>query len=113
MSWRPLLRRLDEPRDVKRAVYRVHRIAGVALFAGALYALDRLWFAYNAAVAERLLQSWGKAELDAVLLESLRFFLVAGNLGALAAALVMVFRPSLLKGLERWADRSYGKRNSS
>jgi hypothetical protein len=113
LSWRALLRRLDEPRDVKRALYRGHRIAGVALFGGALFALDRLWFAYEPGAVAGVLRSWGKGELDAVLVDSVWFFLVAGNVGALAAALVMVIRPSLLKGLERWADRSYGERNSS
>ena len=41
--------------------------------------------------------------------ETVRIFLVVGNVGALAAALVLVFRPSLLKGVETWADRSYGR----
>jgi hypothetical protein len=113
MSWRALLRRLDEPRDVKRAVYRGHRIVGLALFAGALYALDWLWFTYQPGTVARVLRSWGNGELDAVLLESLWLFLLGGNVAALAAALVVVFRPSLLKGLERWADRIYGARNSS
>jgi hypothetical protein len=106
MSWRNLLRRLDEPRDVKRAVYRGHRIVGLALFAGALYAFDELWFRYEPGVLARILQGWGKGELGAVLLETLWLFLLAGNLAALAAALVVIFRPSLLKGLERWADRT-------
>jgi len=110
MNWRALLERLDEPRDVKRAVYRGHRIAGIALFAGALYALDRLWFAYRPGVLARVLEGWGNGELDAVLVESVWIFLVAGNAAALAAALVVVFRPSLLKGLERWTDRIYARR---
>ena len=112
MTWRALLQRLDEPRDVKRALYRGHRIAGVALFAGALYALDKLWFAYQPGVFARVLQGLGNAELDLVLSESLWLFLVGGNAFALAAALVVIFRPSLLKGLERWADRVYGSRDS-
>jgi hypothetical protein len=111
MSWRTLLQRLDEPRDVKRAVYRVHRLAGMALFAGALYTLDRLWFSYERVLA-RVIHGWGKPGLQGVLVESLWLFLLIGNAVALVASLVVVFRPSLLKGLERWGDRFYGSRNS-
>ena len=112
MTWRALLQRLDEPRDVKRAVYRVHRLAGMALFAGALYALDRLWSSYERVLA-RVADGWGYAGLHGMLLESLWLFLLIGNAIALPASLVVVFRPSLLKGLERWSDRFYGLRNSS
>jgi hypothetical protein len=112
LSWRALLRSLDESRDVKRALYRGHRIAGIALYAGALYALDLLWFAYEPARVARVLRL-GNGALDAVLIESLWFFLFAGNVAAVVAALVVVFRPSLLKGLERWSDRSFGPRNPS
>jgi len=113
VSWRALIRSLDESRDVKRAVYRGHRIAGIALFAGALYTLDRLWFAYEPGALARVLKSWGSGDLQAIFAQSLWFFLFGGNVAALAAALLVVFRPSLLKGLERWADRIYGTRNTS
>jgi hypothetical protein len=112
MSWRALVQHLDEPRDTKRAVYRVHRLAGIALFAGALFALDRLWFTYERVLA-RFLHGWGNGDLQVVLVQTLWLFLIAGNAIAIPAALVVVFRPSLLKGVERWADRFYGSRNSS
>ena len=112
MNWRAFLQRLDEPRDVKRAVYRVHRLAGILLFAGALFALDRLWSTYESVLA-RVALGWGNADLRVILVESLWLFLLLGNALALAASLVVVFRPSLLKGVERWADRFYGLRNSS
>jgi len=112
MNWRAFLQRLDEPRDVKRAVYRVHRLAGILLFAGAIYALDRLWSSY-ARVLARFTDGWGYAGLHGMLVETLWVFLLIGNAIALPASLLVVFRPSLLKGLERWADRFYGLRNSS
>ena len=111
MNWGALLRRLDEPRDVKRKVYRVHRIAGIALFAGALYALDQLWFTYERVLA-RVIHGWGNAGLNGMLVESLWLFLLLGNAMALPASLVVVFRPSLLKAFERWADRVYQSGNS-
>jgi len=113
VSWRALLQRLDDPHDVKRAVYRGHRIAGLALFAGGLYAFDRLWFVYEPGTIARIVRSWGQGELGVVLVESAWLFLLAGNAAAVVAALVVVFRPSLLKGLERWTDRIYRTRNTS
>ena len=112
MNWRAFFQRLDEPRDVKRAVYRVHRLTGILLFAGALFALDRLWFTYER-VLGRALHGWGNPDLQPILVESLWLFLLLGNAVALVASVVVVFRPSLLKGVERWADRFYGLRNSS
>jgi hypothetical protein len=51
--------------------------------------------------------------LRVVLAEALHLFLLGGNVLALAVALVVVFRPSLLKRVERWADRFYGARHIS
>jgi len=64
-------------------------------------------------VLARVALGWGNADLRVILVESLWLFLLLGNALALAASLVVVFRPSLLKGVERWADRFYGLRNSS
>jgi hypothetical protein len=109
MSWRTWLARLDAPRDVKRTVYRAHRVAGLILFAGALFTLDRLWFHYEPEVMARIFAGWGHGELREVFAEALHLFLLAGNALALVLAIVVTFRPSLLKGLEHWADRVYGK----
>ena len=109
MSWRTWLGRLDAPRDVKRTVYRAHRVAGLILFAGALFTLDRLWFHYEPEVMARIFAGWGHGELREVFAEALHLFLLAGNALALVLAIVVTFRPSLLKGLEHWADRVYGK----
>jgi hypothetical protein len=109
VSWRDWLARLDEPRDVKRAVYRTHRLVGLVLFAGALFTLDRLWFHYEPGVIARIFEGWGDGELRAVFAEAAHLFLLAGNALALMLSVLIVFRPSLLKGLEDWADRVYGK----
>src|SRR5688572_9774219 len=39
--------RLDQPIDVKRVIYRWHRVAGVLVFGGALFTLDVLAFSYK------------------------------------------------------------------
>ena len=97
-STQEAFRTLDESRDVKRVVYRGHRICGLLVVAGALYALTELQWGYQEGL------------LAAVMLESLRLFLVVGNFAALAAGVVVFFRPSLLKPLEGWEDRVYRPR---
>jgi hypothetical protein len=109
MSWRTWLAKLDETRDVKRVIYRGHRIAGILLFAGALFTLDRLWFHYEPEVVARLFEGWGSADLHIIFAEAIHLFLLLGNALALVVAFLVIFRPSLLKGLEHWADRVYGK----
>jgi hypothetical protein len=99
-----VLRRLDEPRDVKRMVYRGHRLVGLLVVVGAVYALPELWWGS--------LRNLHPPELATVMFESIRLFLVFGNLVALAAGAVVFFRPSLLKPLESWADRAYRSRIS-
>jgi hypothetical protein len=101
------LETLEAPRDVKRIVYRGHRIAGLLVVAGALYALAELWLNDEGAVLARAFQEWGPPQLAALMFESLRLFLIIGNFAALAAGTVVFFRPSLLKPLETWADRVY------
>jgi hypothetical protein len=98
---------LDAPHDVKRIVYRGHRIAGLLVVAGALYALAALWSPSQAPALARTFRDVGSPELAALIFESLRLFLIAGNVIALAAGTVVFFRPSLLKPLENWADRVY------
>jgi hypothetical protein len=44
-----------------------------------------------------------------LIFESLRLFLLVGNVAAFAAGALIFFRPSLLKPIEGWADRIYGK----
>ena len=109
-STQDAFRTLDESRDVKRVLYRGHRISGLLVVAGALYALTELQWGYREGWLARGSQDFASRELAAVMLESLRLFLVVGNLAALAAGAVVFFRPSLLKPLERWADRVYRPR---
>lgn len=109
-STRQALRPLEEPRDLKRTLYRWHRVLGVVLFAGALYTLDVLIFRYQGAALVRVFRAAGNPTLLDIVFESIRIALIVGNIAALLAALVLVFRPSLLKGLEAWGDRQYSGR---
>ena len=98
---------MERPVEVKRAVYRWHRVAGVLVLAGALFTLDALVFGFKANALARAFRDIGNPALLNLLFETARIFLIVGNLAAFLAAAVLIFRPSLLKGLERWGDRAY------
>jgi hypothetical protein len=109
-STRQAMRALDRPIDLKRPFYRWHRVLGVLVFAASLYTLDILVFGFHTSALVRALRGTGSPALLSLVLDSLRLFLIAGNVAALVAAAVLVFRPSLLKGLEVWGDRQYSGR---
>jgi hypothetical protein len=98
---------LDQSRDVKRFVYRQHRVVGLLVIAGALFALDVLTFGLHTTPLLRLLRNVGNPTALAVTVDAVRAFLISGNIVAVIAGVVLCFRPSLLKGVEAWADRQY------
>jgi hypothetical protein len=113
ISTREAVQRFDRSRDIKRLVYRAHRVLGVLVVAGALYCLDVLTFGFAPGALARAFRDLGSVGMLEVTFESMRLFLLLGNVAALGAGLVLSFRPSLLKGLEVWADRTYAVREHS
>jgi hypothetical protein len=112
-STRQAMRALERPIDVKRTFYRWHRVLGAVVFAASLFTLDVLIFGFQTSALVRALRGTGNPALLALILDSVRLFLIAGNVAALIAAAVLVFRPSLLKGLEVWGDRQYSGRTAT
>ncbi len=112
-STRQAMRALDRPIDVKRPFYRWHRVLGLVVFAASLFTLDVLIFGFHTSALVRALRGTGDPALLALILDSARLFLIAGNVAALLAAAALIFRPSLLKGLELWGDRQYSVRVST
>jgi len=98
---------LERPIDIKRPLYRWHRVVGAVVFAASLYTLDMLLFGFQTSTLVRALRGAGNPAIVALVVEGTKIFLIAGNVAALLAAAVLIFRPSLLKGLEVWADRYY------
>ncbi|MDQ5848439.1 MAG: hypothetical protein M3544_05670 [Pseudomonadota bacterium] len=113
VSTRDAMRPLDEPHDIKRFVYRNHRILGVLVVAGAIYTLDVLTFGFQTGALARIFRGLANQSLLGMLLDTLRLFLITANLLAVVAGLALAFRPSLLKGVEAWADRSYSTRSDA
>ena len=109
-STRQALRPLKQTIDVKRVVYRWHRVAGVLVFAGALFTLDVLAFSYQTGALVLVFGGPGNHPGLSIAFEALRIILIVGNVAGLAAAVVLCFRPSLLKGLEAAGDQQYSAR---
>jgi hypothetical protein len=112
-STRKAMQALERPVEVKRFVYRWHRVAGALVFAGSLYTLDILVFGFNTSALVRIFRDLGNPAILGLVVETVRIFLIVGNIAALLAAAVLVFRPSLLKGLEAWGDRYYSSREAT
>lgn len=103
----------DRPVDVKRTVYRWHRVFGIVLFAGALFTLDTLVFGFKTSALVRAFRDLGNPAILSLVFETVRIFLIVGNVAGVVAAGVLVFRPSLLKGLEALSDRQYSGREAT
>jgi len=111
-STRQAFQALEEPIDVKRVVYRWHRIVGVLVFAGAIFTLDVLAFSYQTGALVRAFRGVGNPAVLSVVFEALRIVLIVGNVAGLLAAIILCFRPSLLKGVEAVGDRYYSGREA-
>ena len=107
------LRVLDQPHDLNRIVYRSHRILGLVVLAAALYALDVLVFNIQTRALVHIFRDLANPATLQLFAESVRWFLVAGNVLAILVGMILVLRPSLLKGVEGWTDRRYSPRLSS
>lgn len=113
VSTRVALRPLEESHSIGRPLYRMHRLVGALICAGALYALVVLGSPYGEMAIAKSLASFGPPRFASWLSESLRITLLAGNLAALIFGLFFIVRPSALKGLEAWADRRVSGRKAT
>jgi len=101
---------LDRPRDIKRLIYRWHRVVGLLVIAGALYSVNVLAFGFGTEPLVRSFRDLASPTTLRLTVDSLKIFLIAGNNAAILAGIILCFRPSLLKEVEGWADRQYGAR---
>ena len=101
---------LDRPRDIKRLIYRWHRVVGLLVIAGALYSVNVLAFGFGTEPLVRSFRDLASPTTLRLTVDTLKIFLIAGNNAAILAGIILCFRPSLLKEVEGWADRQYGAR---
>jgi hypothetical protein len=112
VSTRAAIRPLEEHRNISRPLYRMHRLVGALICAGALYSLIVLGMPSGGSAIAKTLSGVGPERFSAWLSESLRYILLAGNFGALLFGVVFIVRPSALKSLEAWADRRISERKA-
>ena len=113
VSTRAAIRPLEEHRSISRPLYRMHRLVGALICAGALYSLIVLGMPSGGHAITKSLSGVGPERFAAWLSDSLRYVLLAGNFGALLFGLVFMVRPSALKALETWADRRISERKAT
>ena len=113
ISSRQAMRPLERPIDIERAVYRWHRIIGVALLAGALFTLYVAALRFQGPELGVVFGKFVRIEIARWLGQSLRIFLIVANLAALLIAAIIILRPSALKPLEVWANRQYSARQAT
>jgi hypothetical protein len=113
ISTRAALRPLEEHHSIAKPLYRMHRLVGALVCAGALYSLSVLGTPAGEAAISKTLSGIGTARFSAWMSESLRYILLTGNFFAFIFGLVFIVRPSALKGLEAWADRKVSGRRST
>jgi len=113
ISSRQAMRPLERPIDIERAVYRWHRIIGVALLAGALFTLYVAALRFQGPELGVVFGKFVRIEIARWLGQSLRIFLIVANVAALLIAAIIILRPSALKPLEVWANRQYSARRAT
>lgn len=104
-SARRAMKPLETPRYEERHFYRHHRAWGLFIVLGAAFYLVVFFFGYDHAVAGRVLGRYFNPAVAGWLADSGVIILTAGNLLALMAGLVVLVRPSALKGVEARANR--------
>lgn len=113
VSTRAALRPLEEHHSISRPLYRMHRLVGLLICAGALYAMVVLGTPYGEAAIGKSLSSLGPARFMSWISESMRVTLLVGNLAAFIFGVAFIVRPSALRGVEKWADRRISGRKAA
>ena len=96
---------LDIPRYIDRIFYRFHPILGAFLVAGATYALIYFTVGYDGARMADLILGVGHGAFAKAMLDSAVILIGVGSGFALVVGLILIIRPSLLKGFEVWSNR--------
>jgi len=113
VSTRTAMRPLETQHSISRPLYRMHRLVGLLICAGALYALVVLASIEGGAAMTKSMSGLGPGRFVSWISESLRVILLTGNAAALLFGLVFILRPSSLRSLEAWADRSISGRKAT
>lgn len=106
VSMRGASRALEIPRDTRNAVLKYRYLFAAVFIAGGVYACHGLLLQFDAVAVIKLL-GLNKMHPNAAgwLVDSLRCFLIAGNVAAIAAGILLAFFPDRVAQLEAQAGR--------
>lgn len=96
---------IDKPRHIERVVYHYHHLFGAVILLGAGYCMYEFLYHINTQIFVRNLPVIGNVRFSAWLYEIVYYLLIVANGLALIVGLIILVRPSLLKGMESIANR--------
>lgn len=99
------MRVLDMPRYVDHAFYRHHKIIGVIVAGTSIYILHYFTQVYDAAAISSYMAGSKYSGVIESIVSAMRLFLLLTGTVTLAIGVLMIIRPSLLKGIEGWSNR--------
>jgi uncharacterized membrane protein YidH (DUF202 family) len=114
VSMRRISYAVDRSVSVERWFYRHHRLLGLFIILGAGYLLVYFGWRFDQNAA---LQTFGSylpnKQLMGALLQALVYFLLIGGAVALCVGLIVLLRPSLLKGVEAESNKWVSSRRAT
>lgn len=105
VSMRYVSRFLDKTFSIERWFYRHHRVMGIAVTLGASYFLYYFFITYNKAQVLLHLSRYLSVILLDELLDALLLWAKIGGVVVWVMGVIILLRPSLLRGLEKKSNR--------
>ncbi len=106
VSMKKSLEPLEKPRDIDKAIFKRRRTAGVVFILGGAYTVFMLLFVVEFPYVVYVLSENANPIVVAILIEALKWFLIASGLFALFVGIMMLVSenalPNLRAKLDRW-----------
>jgi len=105
LMFRRSMRALDIPRYIDYVFYRHHKLIGTIITFTSIYMLYYFTLIYDADIISGLVHGSKYADIVKMLANTLQLFLLLTGIFTLIIGVIMVVRPSMLKGFEAWSNR--------
>lgn len=112
-SFRRSTRVLEIPNYVDHIFYRHHRLVGVVITFTSLYMLYYFALIYDSAVILSVMAGSKYAGVVELIAHAIRVVLLLAGVVTLVIGVIMIIRPSLLKGFEAWSNRWISTRQAA
>lgn len=112
-SLRRSTRVLEIPNFVDHVFYHHHKIVGFVITLVSAYMLYYFALLYDAAIITKIMAGSRYAAIGEIVAAATRLFLLLTGVVTLVIGLIMLIRPSLMKGFEAWCNRWISTRQMS